>query len=319
MHVAILAMGPSADDYARHAAIAGGRESAFDEVWTCNAFGSVFHADRIFHMDDVRIQQIRADGGNEQIANMLAWMKKHPGPIYTSRALPREPNTERMKELQESLPYLSHDSENGAVSEWDRVRYELQKLEIEAKLIEGGGFKGLVEFPLEDVINATGGMPYFNSTPAYMIGMAMMEKVKRMHLFGLDYAFNDKYRAERGRSCIEYWLGRAIERGIEVATSKKAWLFDQNRTDKLYGYDTRRVSAVLQPDGMFKLTFTEVDSLPTAEAIEAAYSVECGPTKEKPNGKCSLSPVQDGADQRIGKRSAKHQHDDKRALRGAAG
>jgi len=269
MHVAILAMGPSADIYARHAAMAGARKKEFDETWTVNAFGDVFCADRIFHMDDVRIQQIRAEGGNEQVANMLAWMKEHPGPIYTSRAHPDYP--------------------------------------------------GLVEFPLEDVINSTGGVPYFNSTPAYMIGLALHLKVRKMSLYGLDYAFNDKYRAERGRSCIEYWLGRAIERGIEVALSPTAWLFDQNRTDKLYGYDTRRVSATRDAGGYYNLTFTEAESLPTAEAIEAAYSTECGPSKEKPNGKCSLSPLQDGADQRIDKRGAKSKHDDKRPLRGAVG
>lgn len=269
MHVAILAMGPSADAYARHAAMAGGRYSEFDETWTCNAFGSIFHADRLFHMDDVRIQQIRAEGGNIQVANMLKWMKSYPGIIYSSRAHPDYPS--------------------------------------------------IVEFPLEDVINSTGGLPYFNSTPAYMVGLAMHLKVKKMTLYGLDYAFNDKYRAERGRSCIEYWLGRAVERGIEIGLSPTAWLFDQNRHDKLYGYDTRRVSAAKQSDGKYKLTFTEVETLPTAEAIEAAYSTECGPTKEKANGKCSVSPLQNGSDQRFGERRTEREHNHERSLCGSAG
>ena len=71
MRVAILGMGPSADTYARHVAGAGDKRKVFDEVWTVNAFGSVFKADRVFHMDDIRIQQIRADAGYEQIANLL--------------------------------------------------------------------------------------------------------------------------------------------------------------------------------------------------------------------------------------------------------
>jgi len=263
MHVAIVAMGPSADAYARHCAMAGGRLSHVDEMWTVNAFGSIFQADRIFHMDDVRIQEIRAAGGNVQIANMLKWMKTHPGPIYTSRAHPDYP--------------------------------------------------GLVEFPLEDVVNSTGNMPYFNSTPAYAVAFAMHLKVKRISMYGTDYAFNDKYRAERGRSCIEYWLGRAEERGIDICVPGETALFDTNRSDRLYGYDTRFVTGTMQ-DGKVKLIFTERESLPTAEQIEAAYCTENEP-KEKANGKCSVPPLQNGADQRLDERVAKRKHHDKRPLR----
>ena len=42
-------------------------------------------------MDDVRIQEVRAAAAPQSnIANMLAWMRRHPGPILTSR-IP-EPN-----------------------------------------------------------------------------------------------------------------------------------------------------------------------------------------------------------------------------------
>jgi hypothetical protein len=91
MKVALLGMGPSADGYPRYCAVRGGRNVAFDETWTVNAFGDIYKADLIFHMDDVRIQQIRADAGNDQIARMLEWMRKHPGPIFTSRAHPDYP------------------------------------------------------------------------------------------------------------------------------------------------------------------------------------------------------------------------------------
>jgi hypothetical protein len=43
-------------------------------------------------MDDVRIQEIRAAARPESnIATMLGWMRKHPGPIYTSRLHPDYP------------------------------------------------------------------------------------------------------------------------------------------------------------------------------------------------------------------------------------
>jgi hypothetical protein len=264
MHVAIVAMGPSADAYARHCAMSGSRLTQFDETWTVNCFGSIFHADRTFHMDDVRIQEIRAAGGNQLIANTLKWLKEYRGTVYTSRAHPDYPC--------------------------------------------------LVDFPLEEVLNSTGNMVYFNSTPAYAIALAIHMKVSRISIYGMDYTFNDKYRAERGRSCIEYWIGRATERGIEIAVPGETCLMDTNRPDKLYGYDTRLVSGMLQPDGSVKLKFTERETLPTAEQIEAAYSTECGPVKEKSNGKCSLPSLQNGTDQRLDQRVVEHQHDDERAV-----
>jgi len=303
MHVAIVAMGPSADAYARHCAMAGGRPSHVDEMWTVNAFGSIFQADRIFHMDDVRIQQIRADGGNEQIANMLKWMKKHPGPIYTSRGLPDKPQTERIEQLRDAIAL--DDAEN------DKRKWQLRTLEVEAKLVEDGGFPGLVEYPLQDVVNTTGNMPYFNSTPAYAVALAIHEKVTRLSLYGMDYSFNDKYQAERGKSCIEYWLGRATERNIDICLPRETWLLDTNRSDKLYGYDTRIVTAYNEPDGTVRLEFTERERLPTAEQIEAAYNHE---VKEKTNGKCSVPSLQNGADQRLDQRVVEHQHDDQRSL-----
>lgn len=85
MRVAIVALGPSYLEYIRLAEGIGNRDNLFDEVWAINGFGYVIQCDRVFHMDDVRIQQIRAEGGNKKIASMLDWMKAHPGPIYTSR------------------------------------------------------------------------------------------------------------------------------------------------------------------------------------------------------------------------------------------
>lgn len=91
MRVALVALGPSYLDYIRIAEGVGNLSLLYDEVWAINGFGRVLQCDRVFHMDDVRIQQIRADGGNGKVGAMLEWMKKHPGPIYTSRTHPDYP------------------------------------------------------------------------------------------------------------------------------------------------------------------------------------------------------------------------------------
>jgi hypothetical protein len=85
-HVAIVGLGPSAEAYMDLCKRLGSRRAFADEVWAINGLGDVLQCDRIFHMDDVRIQEIRAAARPlSNIANMLAWLKTHPGPIYTSR------------------------------------------------------------------------------------------------------------------------------------------------------------------------------------------------------------------------------------------
>lgn len=92
MHIAILGLGPSLEEYLNITKRLGGRRAYCDETWGINAVGGVVQCDRIFHMDDVRIQQVRATARpDSNIARMLEWMRRHPGPIYTSRGHPDYP------------------------------------------------------------------------------------------------------------------------------------------------------------------------------------------------------------------------------------
>ena len=265
MKVAILGMGPSADAYARHAAGAGDVRKSFDETWTVNAFGSVFRADRIFHMDDIRIQQIRADAGNAQIAGLLAYLQRAPGPIYTSRPLPEAPNP-LLEQTEAQLAAVNGD-------ETKRAELEgiLRWLKAERALQETGGFKGLVEYPLAEVINKAGGPPYFTNTVPYAIAYALALGVKSIALFGVDYSYTNHGKAERGRACCEFWLGRAMERGIEVHLPVDTWLMDCNRKDRLYGYDTMSAAFAADDNGACRVAFKDKPA-PTAEAIEAVYA-----------------------------------------------
>ena len=71
----------------------GGRHAFCDEVWGVNSYGDVLACDRIFHMDDVRVQEQRA-ANNPKIANMLAYLKVTSIPVYTSRSHPDYPATQ---------------------------------------------------------------------------------------------------------------------------------------------------------------------------------------------------------------------------------
>jgi hypothetical protein len=92
-HVVILGLGPSLDQYSGLVKRLGSRKKLCDEVWTINALGDLFQCDRVFHMDDVRIQQVRADASPESnIAAMLAWLKTTKTPVFTSRPHPDYPS-----------------------------------------------------------------------------------------------------------------------------------------------------------------------------------------------------------------------------------
>jgi hypothetical protein len=222
-HVAILGLGPSLESYVDHVKRLGGRHRFCDEVWAINSLGDVLQCDRIFHMDDVRIQEIRAAARPESnIAVMLAWLKTHPGPVYTSFKHPDYP--------------------------------------------------GLVEFPLEEVINALG-YAYFNNTAAYAAALAIHLGVEKISLFGCDYTYPNAHDAEKGRACLEFWLGMAAARGIRLAMPDRTSLMDTIEPEafRLYGYDAVTVSIDKQADDKFaKVTFTP-RVLPTAEEIEARY------------------------------------------------
>lgn len=221
-HVAILGLGPSVSQYLEITKRAGSRAKFADEVWAINALGDVFACDRVFHMDDARVQLIRAAAApDSNIAAMVAWLRTTKTPVITSRA---------------------HEE-----------------------------FPSLVEFPLEEVVNDLK-YPYFNSTAAYAVAYAIHIGVRKITMFGFDFTYPNAHHAERGRACVEFLLGIAAARGIEISVPRQSSLMDGCHTqqERLYGYDTRTVSITKGEDGRISVTFAEREP-PTAEEVEARY------------------------------------------------
>jgi SAM-dependent methyltransferase len=226
-HVAIIGLGPSCAAFFELAKGLGGASAYCDEVWGINAIGDVLKCDRIFHMDDVLVQEARAkERPGSNIAAMVKWLKTHPGPVYTSRVRP--------------------------------------------------GYPGLVAFPLEDVLNgghdSNGGAPYFNSTAAYAVAYAVHIGVKRISLFGIDYTLPNAHKAEQGRACVEFWLGIAAARGIEITVPEQSSLLDAcaPEAERLYGYDCADVFLETREDGGVKVRFEDKPP-PDAAEIEHRY------------------------------------------------
>ncbi len=222
-HVAILGLGPSLDQYLEQTKRAGGRHKFCDETWGINALGDVFACDLIFHMDDIRIQEIRAEAAPaSNIAAMVDWIKTSPVPVVTSRAHP--------------------------------------------------GYPALVEFPLEDVLNHLG-HDYFNNTAAYAVAFAIHTGATKISLFGMDYTYPNVHDAEKGRACVEFWLGQAHARGIEIRLPKTTTLMDScyPQASRLYGYDTLDIAFNVDEIGKLTLGFSPRETLPTAEQVERNY------------------------------------------------
>lgn len=225
-HVAILGLGPSLDLYTLVARKAGGRSNYCDEVWAINALGDVMTCDLLFHMDDVRIQEIRAaQSPQSNIAAMLKWLKAYPGQVITSRPHPDYPCLE--------------------------------------------------PFPLEAVYQMFG-IAYFNSTAAYAIAYAILIGVEHLSLFGMDFTYPNAHDAEKGRACVEFWLGIAHARGMKITIARASTLMDSCEPfeKRCYGYDTVDLEFTADDTGTKRVIYTEraPERIPTADEIEDQYN-----------------------------------------------
>lgn len=229
-HVSIVGLGPSSAAYVDTVKRLGGRHQYCDETWVINAFGDVLACDRVFHMDDVRVQEIRAEAEpHSNIAAMLRWLKTHPGPVITSRTNPDYP--------------------------------------------------GLVAFPLEDVVNEFP-QGYFNSTAAYAVAYAIHLGAGKISMWGCDFTYPNAHDAEKGRACVEYWLGMAAARGIQLVAPKTTTLLDAINTqaERFYGYDCVDLSIKREGDRIV-VGYSEKAQLPTAAEIEAGYDHSAHPNR----------------------------------------
>lgn len=228
MHVAILGLGPSVRQYLELVKRNGGRRAFCDEVWCINALGDVFDCDRVFHMDDVRIQEIRAQARpDSNIAAMLRWLKGARVPVVTSIAHPDYP--------------------------------------------------ALVEFPLAECLSRYPN-GYFNSTAAYVVAFALMAGATKLSCFGMDFTYPNAHDAEKGRACVEFWLGMAVANGVQLAVPQTTSLLDacMPHADRFYGYDAVELT-MSKDDDKVAVDMKEREALPTADEIEARYDHSAHP------------------------------------------
>lgn len=98
-----------------------------------------------------------------------------------------------------------------------------------------------VPYPLEDVLNEIR-YPYLNGTVAYAVAYAILTGVKELSLFGCDYTYpGDRHGSESGRGNVEFLLGIAVSRGMDISVAQTSTLLDTNLPpgEQFYGYEGR--------------------------------------------------------------------------------
>jgi hypothetical protein len=99
-----------------------------------------------------------------------------------------------------------------------------------------------VQYPLKKVVEMVG-TPYFSNGMAYPLAMALCCGVKHLKMFGVDFSYDRDMNThdEQGRACCEFWLGRLVHSGCNIAHSQNTHLMDANtRADgTIYGYDSK--------------------------------------------------------------------------------
>ena len=92
-----------------------------------------------------------------------------------------------------------------------------------------------------------------NTTVAFAVAYALYMKVKRIDLFGIDFSYKENLHfAEAGRACVEFWISKCMENGIEVGVSGRSTLLDNNMpaTHKLLVGPFEDINKKLEEQGL---------------------------------------------------------------------
>lgn len=235
--VAIVAMGASKDTYAALLSNNGGnRHRLWDEVWTINAMGGVVQCDKVIHMDDLRIQEIRAEAQPQSfVAGMLEWMREPGPPIITCKAYDDYPRTEEypLKEVLDEVgtPYLN-----------TTVAYAIA-LAIKTGVERLGLYGADFSYP----------------------SLHKREKGRGCVEFLLGLAAARGISVELAQNTTLMDANEPSEHGI----------LDENgnaHPARLYGYDTEHLTLTHSNDGGWEVKREPREKIPTAEEMELKYA-----------------------------------------------
>ncbi len=89
-----------------------------------------------------------------------------------------------------------------------------------------------VRYPLEDVEAVSGCAPLFDSSIAYMVGLALLEKAEWIGIYGANMAGPTEYARQRPN--VQWLLGLAVGRGAKLSIGQPSTLLAPSH---YYGYE----------------------------------------------------------------------------------
>lgn len=103
-----------------------------------------------------------------------------------------------------------------------------------------------IEFPKRRILQEFGSpRPYFTNHTAWMIAHALTEGVSHIGLWGINYKLESEYLMQRASA--EYWIGRAVERGVQIILPEQCSLLRE--PNLLYGYESHdEETGILKPE-----------------------------------------------------------------------
>jgi hypothetical protein len=154
---------------------------------------------------------------------------------------------------------------NGYVRGMLKTAREASNTIITTRAVDG--YPDLQEYPLQYVVDQLGlRRMYFSNSVPYMVALALAEGATKIGVYGCDYTYNGGKNTENGRACLEWWLGFAEARGVEVVLPASTTLMDGGR-DQTYGYWCEDVIL-----GGGKVARTMRANPPSAREVEATMS-----------------------------------------------
>lgn len=100
-------------------------------------------------------------------------------------------------------------------------------------------FDNNIEYPIVDVLKHFGA-GFFLNVMCYMLALAIMEGTKKITMYGADFRTDTghEYRINE-KGAVEFWLGVAIGKKIEVEFPEESYLLKRMMTGSFYGYQQR--------------------------------------------------------------------------------
>ena len=210
--VAILGLGPTAQDW--HAAHVQYTPplAPVDEVWTVNKGFRTVKADMVFIMDDLVDEARQSPRYGEEIAAC-------------------------------EIPVITSTVDAVVAERWpNALQYPL----IEVLQFWGAQLHatrtGVLEMDGQDALQyGLDYLAYFSNSIPYMLAYAGMIGVKNCAIFGCDYTFPGSPAREDDRANCEYWVAALqFGLGVKFQLPARTTLLNKNKGLKFYGFNGRQ-------------------------------------------------------------------------------